>query len=93
MFGRKKAKEGRKEGRKERRRAGRREDSYVHDVAPEPAGGESSMDDDRAPRGQGGEEAGDEAVHVEEWHDQEGAVGGGELVGCLGGGRGREGGM
>ena len=41
------------------------------------------MDHHRAPRRQRGEQAGNEAVDVEERHDEEGPVGGGQSVGGL----------
>ena len=68
--------------RKEGSREGGRED--VHDLPPELAGGKAPVNDDSATGGKGGEEACDEAVDVEKGHDQESAVGGGELVGGLG---------
>lgn len=53
------------------------------EVLPEGCGGEVSWDDDRAGGREGCEEAGEEAVHVEEGHYEHGAVGGGEGVGAL----------
>jgi hypothetical protein len=42
------------------------------------------MNNDTPPRGESGEEARDETMDVKERHHQQGAVGRGELVGCLG---------
>lgn len=44
------------------------------EVAPEFRGGEAWWDDERATTEERGEETGEEAVDVEEWHDEEGAI-------------------
>lgn len=46
------------------------------EVVPEFGGGEFHRDDDGAAGVEGGEEAGEEAVDVEEGHHEEGAIGG-----------------
>lgn len=53
------------------------------EVLPEFCSGEAGWDDNSTAGGEGGEEAGNEAVDVEQGHDEQGAIARGEPVGCL----------